>query len=129
MGKKIVLLHVGTNNIAITEHGPMLSCLNDLVTAIRNKTVFMIVISSILPRPKDHGTYGGRVKNVYKGLVKLCKDRMLRLLHTYRPFLKHCKPMREMFAVRDQSLHLNGECTRRLRQSFVNSVTPLVKEV
>ena len=76
------------------------------------KTDAMIVTSSILPRPKDHVSYGDRVKNVNKGLVKLCKDRQLRFLHTYKPFLKYCKPKRETFAVRQQGLSLNGEGTR-----------------
>ena len=91
MAKKIVILHVGTNNIETMEHGSSLSCFSDLVTAIRCKSDVMIVISSILPRPEEHVSYGDRVKNVNKGLVKLYKDRKLRLLHTYRPFLKYCK--------------------------------------
>ena len=45
----------------------------------------MIVISSIIPRPKDHSSHGDRVKNVNKGLVQMSQDRKVRLLHTYRP--------------------------------------------
>ena len=58
--------------------------------------------------------------------MQLSKDRKVRLLHTYRPFLKYCLPKRE---INDQGLHLNTEGTRRLRQFFINSVAHLLKEV
>ena len=51
-------------------------------------------------------------------LKELCKTRNIKFLHSYRPFTKACKPLRELFAVRDQGLHLNFEGTRRLRQFF-----------
>ena len=111
------------------ESGAILSAFNNLITSIRQKSATLIVISSILPRPKDHASYGDRVKLVNKGLVKLSKDRRVRLLHTYRPFLKNCMPIRELFAINDQGLHLNTEGTRRLRQFFINSVAHLLKEL
>ena len=129
LDKKVVILHVGTNNIEKMETGAILSAFNNLISSIRRRSDPMIVISSILPRPKDHSSHGDRVKNVNKGLVQLSKDRKMRLLHTYRSFLKYCLPKREMFAINDQSLHLNTEGTRRLRQFFINSVAHLLKEV
>ena len=113
------------------ESGAILSAFNNLITSIRQKsaTLKLIVISSILPRPKDHASYGDRVKLVNKGLVKLSKDRRVRLLHTYRPFLKNRLPIRELFAINDQGLNLNTEGTRRLRQFFINSVAHLLKEL
>ena len=111
------------------ESGAILSAFNNLITSIRQKSATVIVISSILPRPKDHASYGDRVKLVNKGLVKLSKDHRVRLLHTYRPFLKNRLPIRELFAINDQGLHLNTEGTRRLRQFFINSVAHLLKEL
>ena len=70
-----------------------------------------------------------KVKAVNKGLVHLCKERKVRLLHTFNPFIRFGKPRRELFAVNDQSLHLNIEGTRRLRQFFINSVAHLLKDV
>ena len=110
------------------ETGAILSAFNNLISSIRRKSDTMIVISSILPRPKDHSSYGDWVKNVNKGLVQLSKDRKVRILYTYRPFLKYCLPKHEMFAITDRGLHLNTESTRRLRQ-FFNSVAHLLKEV
>ena len=100
------------------ESGAILSAFNNLITSIRQKSATLIEISSILPRPKDHASYGDRVKLVNKCLVKLCKDCRVRLLHTYRPFLKNRLPLREFFAINDGGLDLNTEGTRRLRQFF-----------
>ena len=113
------------------ESGAILSAFNNLITSIRQKSATLVVISSILPRPKDHASYCDRVfkKLVNKGQAKLSKDRRVRLLHTYRPFLKNCLPIRELFAINDQGLHLNTEGTRRLRQFFINSVAHLLKEL
>ena len=124
-----MIFHVGTNNIEKMETGAILSAFSNLILSIRRKIDPMIVISSILPRPKDHSSHGDRVKNVNKGLVQLSKDRKVRHLHTYRPFLKYCLQKREMFAIDDQGLHLNTEGTRRLRQFFINSVAHLLKEI
>ena len=121
-----MILHVGTNNIDKMEIGAILSAFNNLISSRSDP---MIVISNILPRPKDHSSHGDQVKNVKKGLVQLSKDRKVLLLHTYRPFLKYCLPKREMFAINDQGLHLNTDGTRRLRQFFINSVAYLLKEV
>ena len=131
MDKPIAIFHVGTNNIETMDPGAILCAFNNLITSIRQKSATLIVISSIFPRPKDHASYGDRVKLhvVNKGLVKLSKDRRVRLLHTYRPFLKNRLPIRELFAINDQGLHLNTEGTRRLRQVFIGSVAQLLKEL
>ena len=88
LDKKVVILHVGTNNIEKMETGAILSAFNNLISSIRRKSDPMTVIFSILPSPKDHSSHGDRVKHVNKGLVQLRKDRNVRLLQSYRPFLK-----------------------------------------
>ena len=57
-----MILHVGTNNIEKMETGAILSAFNNLISSIRQKSDPMIVISSILLRPKDHSSDGDRVK-------------------------------------------------------------------
>ena len=76
------------------------------------------MFSSILPRPVDHESNGEKVKDVNKDLMKLCEQRNIRFLHSYRPFLKFDKPIRELFAIKDHELHLNLEGLRRLRFFF-----------
>ena len=58
----------------------------------------------------------------------LCRERNVQFLHTFRPFLKNCQPIRELYAVNDQGLHLNLEGVRRLRQFFINSMAHLSKK-
>ena len=132
LDKKIVLFHVGTNNIERMDSGSILSCFNNLISVVRRKSSAQVVISCILPRPKDHFSCkdkamnankvadepADKVKAVNKGLVHLCKERKVRLLHTFNPFIRFGKPRRELFAINDQGLHLNIEGTRRLRQFF-----------
>ena len=38
-------------------------------------------------------------------------------------------PLRELYAVNDQGLHLNTEGTRRLRQFFINTVAHLIHDI
>ena len=76
------------------------------------------MFSSVLPRPVDHESNGEKVKDVNKDLMKSCEQRKIKLLHSYRPFLKFDKSIRELFAIRDHGLHLNLEGLRRLRLFF-----------
>ena len=48
LDKKVVILHVGTNNIEKMETGAILSAFNNLISSIRQKSDPMIVISSIM---------------------------------------------------------------------------------
>ena len=95
----------------------ILSCFNNLISVARMKSRAQVVISCILPRPKDHFSFGDKamnankvadepadkVKAVNKGLVNLCKERKVCLLHIFNPFIRFGKPRCELFAVNDQS--------------------------
>ena len=129
LDREFTILHVGTNNIETNNAGEILSCYNDLISVIRQNSHTKIIISAILPRPKDHSSLGDRVKLVNTKLKPLCKERNVQFLHTFRPFLKNSQPIRELFAVNDQGLHLNLEGVRRLRQFFINSVAHLIKKI
>ncbi|MCG8075262.1 MAG: SGNH/GDSL hydrolase family protein [Candidatus Thiodiazotropha taylori] len=122
----ISIIHVGTNDVVGMEAGAMLSAYNNLISQIRSKSNTKIVMSALLPRPVDHISLGDKVKLVNNRLKLLCKDRRVEFLHTFRPFIKGGVPLRELFAINDQGLHLNTEGTRRLRQFFINSVAHLI---
>ena len=126
LDKPVSIIHVGTNDVVYMEAGAMLSCYNNLISLIRKKSSTRIVISALLPRPVDHSALGDKVKVVNNKLEKLCKDRKVQYLHTFRPFTKARLPVRELYAVNDQGLHLNTEGTRRLRQFFINTVAHLI---
>ena len=69
-----------------------------------------------------------KVKDVNKDLMKLCEQRNIRFLHSYRPFLKFGKPIRELFAIRDHGLHLNLKGLRRLRFFYINTIVHLLRD-
>lgn len=129
LDRAISIVHVGTNDINSMNAGAMLSSFNNLISQIRIKSNTAIVMSAILPRPVDHGDVGDKIIYVNNELKKLCKDRRVQYLRSYRPFHKARTPLRELYAVNDQGLHLNMEGTRRLRQFFINSVAHLIHQV
>ena len=129
LGKPISIVHVGTNDVVAMETGALLSCFNNLISQIRKKSNTAIVMSALLPRPVDHNSLGDKVKHVNNKLGKLCKDRRVQYLHTFRPFTKARVPLRELYAINDQGLHLNTEGTRRLRQFFINAVAHLIHSI
>ena len=58
LDKPIAVFHVSMNNTETMESGSILSAFNNLITSISQLGATLIVISSILPRPKDHAPYG-----------------------------------------------------------------------
>ena len=126
LDKPIAIFHIGTNDVVKMEIGAMLSCYNNIISQIRRKSNTSIVMSALLPRPVDHYSLGDKVKHVNNRLEQLCKNREVQYIHTFRPFTKARVPVRELYAVNDQGLHLNTEGTRRLRQFFINTVAHLI---
>ena len=126
LDKPIAIIHVGTNDVAKMEVGAMLSCYNNLISQIRSKSNTSIVMSALLPRPVNYNPRDDKVKHLNNKLEKLCRDRKVQYIHTFRPFTKGLAPLRELYAVNDQGLHLNTEGTRRLRQFFINTVAHLI---
>lgn len=126
--KEFSIFHVGTNDINMLNVGEIMSSFNNLISIVKKNSHTKIIMSSILPRPVDHQTTGDKVKLVNNKLKQLCKDRHVQYLHTFRPFVKNNQPVRELFAIKDQGLHLNLEGTRRLRQFFINTIAHLLKK-
>lgn len=128
LDKEFSIIHVGTNDINSLSVGEILSSFNNLIEVVRRNSETTILISSIIPRPVDHQVTGDKVKLVNSKLKQLCMQRKVQFLHTFRPFIRNCEPRRELFAIKDQGLHLNLDGTRRLRQFFINTVAHLLKK-
>ena len=105
----------------------IMSSLQDLITKIRSKSSTNLIICGIIPRPCDMDVdpEESRMKKVNKEFEALCKRRRVPFLHTYRIFLHKNKPIRSVYAVNDDGLHLNFEGTRWLRRFLCNAVTHL----
>ena len=122
---KHTIILIGTNDVASSRsvHHIMAS-FHELITTIRSKSSTNLIICGIIPRPCDLDTdpKESRMKDVNRELEKLCKLRRVPFLHTYRIFLYKNKPIRSLFAVNDDGLHLNFEGSRRLHRFLSNAV-------
>ena len=105
----------------------IVSLYENLITYIRSQSYTRLIISAIIHRPCDSysKTAVKRCKVVDKELENLCIKRKVQFLKTFRIFLKAGKPIRSLFAIKDQGLHLNLEGSRRLRQFFINTISHL----
>ena len=129
LDKQFTIIHHGTNDIQSLDTGAIISSYNNLITVIRRFSSTCIVMSSIIPRPVVHQVTGDKVKLVNNRLKQFCKQRNVKYLHTFKPFIKkNCQPLRELFAVQDQGLHLNLEGIKRLRFFFIHTVAHLTRE-
>ena len=125
LSRPYTIVHVGTNDVQNLSVGEMISEYNNLITVIRRFSNTKILFSSILPRPVDYEDTKDKVKEVNRQLKLLCAERHVSFLHSFRPFFRCGRPIRELYAVRDGGLHLNMEGTRHLRQFFINTVAHL----
>ncbi|XP_053376959.1 uncharacterized protein LOC128547791 [Mercenaria mercenaria] len=112
-----IVIHVGTNDVNNFSSGEISSLYSNLITAVKTFTDSSVTIylSSILPRPVDFSETGPKVKEINLSLEAICKDRKIKFLKSFRPFLKANQPRRELYAIKDGGLHLNLEGTRRLK--------------
>ena len=104
--KYIVL--IGTNDVASSKSvDDILSFFQNLITRIRSKSSTNLIISGKIPTPCDlsFDPEEKRMKKVNQELERLCKQRKVPFLHTYRIFLHKNEPIRSLFAIRDNGLH------------------------
>lgn len=120
---KIVILHVGTNDLKkCPDISKPMDAIITLITS-RNKGA-LIVISAILPRPKDTAIEDGNRKTANAKLKDLAKTRGCEFLHTWRPFTtKAGAPKEELYA--QDGLHLNHKGTKALKNYFDGTVIRL----
>jgi len=75
LNSEFVILHVGTNDINSLLAPEILASYNDLITMVKQRSSCKIAFSACLPRPIDNDINGDKVKELNKGLLKLCKAR------------------------------------------------------
>ena len=119
-----VLVHVGTNDVNKYSAGEISSLFSNLISVIKSNidSSITLYMSSILPRPVDFSVTGLKLKEINVSLETICKERKVKFLKSFRPFLKFSQARRELFAIKDGGLHLNLEGTRRLRQFFITTI-------
>ena len=85
------------------------------VVAARNEKA-NIIISTIIPRPKDHGTYERKIVEVNKEIKQYAKERGIKFTQTDKIFRHKYEPKWELFA--KDGLHLNFRGTIKLTNHF-----------
>ena len=134
-----MLIHVGTNDVDnLVNIEPkykkktfdkerayecMMSDYGNLIGVIRRKrTKLSIILSAILPRPKDHMNTDPLIRKV-NGYIKkqIAKTSQIRFLRSYKPFMFGGAVKRELFAKKDGGLHPNTEGTNKLCYFFLRS--------
>lgn len=131
-----VLIHVGTNDVddfkpkhVFCKDQPididrafnsMISDYGNLNGIIRKNPNISILISAILPRPKDHKVTHELIKKINGYLEKqMSKTNRFTFLRSYKPFMYGGNVKKELFARKDGGLHLNTEGTNKLRYFFL----------
>ena len=123
-----VLFHVGTNDVdneSSFDH--IISDFGNLIGVVRKKyPKINIIISSILPRPKDYDATDPFTRRINSYLLNnMSKPYNFKFIKSYRPFVFGGKVRRELFAKRDGGLHLNTQGTSRLRYYFLRTIASM----
>ena len=114
----IVIVHVGTNNIASNQSvDTILAYYGDLLHKIKAKTDAFVVFTSILPRLIDHSKTSEKINQVNSRLRKFCHRKNILFSNLHRSFLVENRPDPTLFAPRD-GLHLNFAGTELLRKIY-----------
>ena len=119
-GYKIIVLHVGTNDLISKPIERIVEDYEQLILSVRklsNKA--LIGVSAIIPRPIDERTHKQKRISVNKALNLMCKDFAdCIFLRTYKPFERNKLGSRELFA--KDGLHLS-RAGAKVMKSFINS--------
>ena len=123
-----VIIHVGTNDIG--DGVPYQSIIFDygnLIGIIRQKKRGMnIIMSAIIPRHKDHAISDPMIRQVHQYLQKSMSTNMnFKFICTYKPFMFAGNVKLELFAKRDQGLHLNTAGSGRLSYFFLRVISTM----
>ena len=123
-----VIFHVGTNDIddKASFHA-MQSGYGNLVGICRRKyPKINIIMSAIIPHPRDHQNTDDPIKRINFYMEKtMSKTLNFKFIKTYRPFMYAGKPSAELFAKNDKGLHLNTEGSSRFRYYFLRTIASM----
>lgn len=129
-GFSIIIIHVGTNNLATDDVKYMICKYQQLLNAIkmRNRRA-IIAISSVLPRPVDFARSRGKSTMLNKELTHLCMlpalTHSLFFIPSFRPFIKDAQPVNEYYG--KDGIHLSHDGVQVLRKFFMNAFRLIVK--
>ena len=123
-----VILHVGTNDIdRRAPYNNIISHFGNLIGICKKqKPSIQIIVSAILPRPKDHSISDPMIRSINKQLNKvMSKSMRFKFVPSYKPFMYGGSVRRELFAKKDSGLHLNTEGTNALTRFFLRVIATM----
>jgi hypothetical protein len=106
--KKLILVHVGTNNVEYNTSAQILDQMQFLISTLRHKVPEVkIAMGHILHRTKDYLQTEETISNVNNSLEMLKDEWNIQTLPVIKKFTYYCAPVDYYYAV--DGIHLNRE--------------------
>jgi len=114
---RIIILHVGTNNLKKQSVHLMMTDMEDLLDTIRRKSTAEILISAILPKFKQYADEDGRRK-MYNEYIRIMAELWrVEVIPTFRTFEYRGETITTLFAF--DGLHLKPVGADRLKKYII----------
>lgn len=114
----VIIVHVGTNDIHTLNLSEFSFRLHKLISLIRHFNFSSkLIFSAILPRPVDYFHSKYLVISFNNELQRICKQRNVLFVATFRPFLRFGEPICALFSPLC-NLHVNHQGNLKLANFF-----------
>jgi hypothetical protein len=120
-----IITHLGTNDIVNSTTDKSIADFRELILLIKSTdSLVNIFISSILPRPVDFNYTGPKCKSINLLLCKICLSSQynVHFIRSYKRFFNKALPVRSLYAIKDDGLHLNEVGQYELRRCFQHAI-------
>ena len=126
---KLIILHIGTNDLESRSSQDILTLYHDLLAVIRSQNKqTKIAFSAIIPRPKDTAAQDEVRQEVNAGLKRLALSENCFFLSTWRPFITKDKTVNKSLFSSD-GLHLNFKGTYIMNKFMDGTVNCLLSKL
>ena len=122
---KIVIIHVGANDVREGTKSQILDRYVRLIKAVRKQNQTALVgLSSILPQPCASAGINSKIEEVNKAVKSLCGKDNLYFVPSYRPFAKSLKAGNlDLYAI--DKLHLSYKGAGTLKRNLIGNIISL----
>jgi lysophospholipase L1-like esterase len=104
---QVITIHAGTNNIRSNKQSDIFQLFVQLIKVFKMLLpTVQLVISPMLPRPRDQYYTGSKVKFINNAVFAFCRDNGVMCIKTFNPFIKFGQPQARYFV---DGLHLNDK--------------------
>ena len=119
-----IIIHLGTNDVVNSTTDKIIADFRELILLIKSTdSLVNIFISSILPRPVDFNYTGPKFKSINLLLCKICSQYNVHFIRSYKRFFNKALPVRSLYAIKDDGLHLSEVGQYELRRCFQHAIS------